>query len=260
MKHFENLSDALVSAARTGTICSFPTHQLPADYESAEDVQDSYLRALGLKGGHWKLGASNQGSRDGLGLARPFSGLIPSTNMISSGNTRPMTDFRQPGAECELAVVLGTDLPLKPGGYTRTEVLDAVARTIAAIEVPETRFSALGIHGGLALVADNGAAGYAVAGEGVEGADSLDDRDRVGRLIVDGVVKEEGDVRQLVALPSELLTDHVNRMAARGWEHRRGDVILLGALAPRVGLDGPARIVASVDGLGEAELHFAAGS
>ena len=74
----------------------------------------------------------------------------------------------------------------------------------------------------------------------------------MGRLIVDGVVKEEGDVRQLVALPSELLTDHVNRMAARGWEHRRGDVILL--------LDGPARIVASVDGLGEAELHFAAGS
>ncbi|CAN0477646.1 unnamed protein product [Scytosiphon promiscuus] len=166
-----------------------------------------------------------------------------------------MTDFRQPGAECELAVVLGADLLLKPGGYTRAEVLDAVARTIAAIEVPETRFSALAIHGGLALVADNGAAGYAVAGEGVEGADSLDDLDRMGRLIVDG-----GDVRQLVALPSELLTDHVNRMAARGWEHRRGDVILLGALAPRVGLDGPARIVASVDGLGEAELHFAAGS
>ena len=52
MKHFENLSDALVSAARTGAICSLPTDQQPADYESAEGVQDSYLRALGLKGGH----------------------------------------------------------------------------------------------------------------------------------------------------------------------------------------------------------------
>jgi 2-keto-4-pentenoate hydratase len=255
----KSIADILAAAAKSGTTCHMQVGQLPADYQAAEEAQDGFLRALGLAGGHWKLGASNHGSRAGLGLDRPFSGLIPAVNMIASGDSRPITLFRQPGAECELAVVLGVDLPVKSGGYTRSQVLDAVARTIAAIEVPETRFAELAIHGGLALVADNGAAGYAVAGEGVEGVNGLDDLDRRGRLIVDGVVKGEGDVSQLVALPSDLLTDHVNRMGERGWRHRSGDVILLGALAPRVGLDGPARVVASVDGLGDAVLHFAAG-
>lgn len=258
MTRTKNLVDALAEAAKSGTTCHPQAGQIPADYQAAEVVQDALLRALGLAGGHWKLGASNHGSRAGLGLERPFAGLIPAANMIPSGDFRPITIFRQPGVECELAVVLGADLPVKPGGYTRSHILDTVARTIAAIEVPETRFSALAVHGGLALVADNGAAGYAVAGEGVDGVAGLDNVGRQGRLIVEGVVTSEGDVGQMVALPSDLLADHVNRMGERGWGHRRGDVILLGALAPRVALDGPAKVVASVDGLGDAVLHFAA--
>ncbi|MEZ6011353.1 MAG: hypothetical protein R3C08_05715 [Hyphomonas sp.] len=260
MNNPDSLIGGLIGAVRSGQTFIPDGEMLPGTYDAAEEVQDQVLRALDLQAAGWKLGASNHGSRAGLGLLRPFAGLIPVGGVIPNGASRPITQFRQPGAECELAVILGKDLPVRSGGYSRSEVLNSVARTIAAIEVPETRFEQLAIHGGLALVADNGAAGYAVAGDGVDGADGLDDMSRRGRLLVDGQVVEEGDMGQLVARPSDLLTDHVNRLGERGWAHYSGQVILLGALAPRAALEGPARVVASVDGLGDAALHFAAAS
>lgn len=253
MLEMEPLVAGLVASCRTGEV--FSPGKLPDTYSAAESAQDEMLARLGWKGGGWKLGASNYGARERLNLSRPFAGLIRRENILPSRTTRPVGLFRQPGAECELTAVLGSDLPARPQGYTREEIVAAVARMTVGIEIPQTRYSALGVHGGLALVADNGAAGYAIVGEGGEaGGAGIDDLDRRGRLFVDGALRADGGVEQLVAAPSVLLRDHVNRLGRRGWEHARGDVVLLGALAPWVALDRACHVVASIDGLGEAEL------
>lgn len=136
----------------------------PSDVAQAEAIQDAMIAALGWTAAGWKLGASTRAAQAGLGLSRCFSGLIPADRVLASPARLSPDALRFRGVECELAFVLGEGVRRSTGAWTELTATEAVASVHPAIEVPETRFAALVAHGALALVADNGAAGWAVLG------------------------------------------------------------------------------------------------
>lgn len=254
-----DLARALTKAHRSGDVLEWTdAAALPTSLEEAEAFQDKIIEATTMKPAGWKLGATSHAARGSLGLDRAFSGLIPTGRLLQSGASLSRSALRPSGVECELMAVMAKDLPSDQAPFALEAIQDAILGIGTGIEVPQARFPSLGIYGGLALVADNGAAGWGVAGEVSRKASDLDDSPLEARLEVDGEVVAKGDGSAFVAPPLELVRDHVNRMARRGRATSRGEVILIGSLMPLVLVERPARVVARIAGFGECSLSFTA--
>ena len=72
----------------------------------------------------------------------------------------------QAGVESEIAFRFGRDLDPRGAPWSAEEVRAAITGVHPAIEVPQTRFAALGQFGAFGLIADNGASGLGIVGEG----------------------------------------------------------------------------------------------
>jgi len=226
----------------------------PSDVAQAEAIQDAMIAALGWTAAGWKLGASTRAAQAGLGLSRCFSGLIPADRVLASPARLSPDALRFRGVECELAFVLGEGVRRSTGAWTELTATEAVASVHPAIEVPETRFAALVAHGALALVADNGAAGWAVLGPpstlaALEAFTSA-------TLSINGQPCASGDLSAFVAPPLALLADHLNRAAARGYRPMPGEAILLGSVTPLQAAPAGSEVTVDLGAVGQARLRF----
>lgn len=256
------LADALAQAEREGRTLAPDPALAPASLDEAEAVQADVLERLRWRARAWKLGASTHGARNALGLSRVFSGAVPADRCLGTGARLPLATLRQRGVECELALtVQAPDTPT----LQRLEAADALEREAlarrcvlachSALELPQSRWPTLGAGGALALVADNGAAGWVVLGPGAE-PEALD-RARTGRLWIDGEPVASGDTSAFVMPPLALLADHLLRLARRGLGDTGPTTVLLGSVTPYHPLQGAARVRAGFDGLPAVELELA---
>lgn len=245
------LSRALAAAHRSGERIKVDAEELPDSLALAETVQDGLLQELGWSAAAWKLGATSHAARKSLGLDGAFSGLLPADRILESGAQLPRTRLEPAGVECELMAVMSGDLPASGAPYSRNAVIDAILGIGTGIEIPQPRFPGLGFYGGPALVADNGAAGWGVIGSLPGKPEDLDGARLMARVEVDGALVAEGNVDAFVAPPLDLLVDHINRMAARGWSTHRGEAIFIGSLTPLVTLPSAGTAIARIDGFGE---------
>ena len=242
----------LAAAHAAGGPVSFPGDK-PTDLASAEAIQDALIARCGWTAAAWKLGATTHAARAALGLPRAFSGLIPAARVHDSGARLPMRiGGVAVGVEVEPAVriardVTAGDLP------SPDRVGDLVASAHCAIEVPLTRFAALGSEGPLALVADNGASGHAVIGPAAPRA-ALEGP-LTASVSAGGTTLATGDRTALLALPLALLHDHLVRVTGRGYAVRAGEVVLLGSLTPYRAPPPPAVVTVAIEGMGEVTLR-----
>lgn len=205
---------------------------LPQDLETAERVQDAMLSRLGSPPVAWKLGASTHAARTALGLDRPFAGLLQADRVFSSPAELPAS-VSAIGIECEYAFCLGRKI-----GPAEVIDRDVVAGSIVslhpAIEIPASRLPRIGALGPLMLVADNGAAGYCVIGEGRSAAPYLRGEAQwpAATLIVNGKEIASGGHAALLQSPLPLFQRWAADLVARGHVLEEGAFVLLGALTP----------------------------
>ena len=252
------LSKKIALSWQSGTIIELRPAERPETLGDAEAVQDRVIAELSLMASAWKLGASNRASRESLGLPRPFSGLLPADRVFASGAVVDVSQWRHRGVECELAVSLLRDIEPDYGRkMVRADVLALLGPVHPALEIPDTRFKTLATtEGPMALVADNGASGRAVIGAASAcGLDAVDSS-LEARLSFNGSSVESGDMKALIADPVDLVTDHVNRMCARGYCLRKGEFILLGSLTPYFGITADGRIRADFGDIGMVEIEY----
>ncbi|TNE67283.1 MAG: hypothetical protein EP335_01520 [Alphaproteobacteria bacterium] len=252
-----SLTEKIIRAYETGTVASLEGTERPDSLEAAEQAQDRVLASLGFVAAAWKLGASNQASRKGLGLPRPFSGLLRVDDMLPTGGSTDITTWRQRGVECEPAVRFATDLPARPGVvYSEARVAAAIGSLHPALEIPHTRFRTLATtEGPFALVADNGASGKCVIGR-ANGASITSIADMAVSLRLDGEVAASGTLQALIDRPLALVCDHVNRITARGHDVKAGDYVLLGSLTPYTDVPGPCHIEADFGDFGKVSITY----
>jgi 2-keto-4-pentenoate hydratase len=225
----EALAERISQAVRTGETLHLVPEECPPDLDAAEDVLFRVAAGLGpIKA--WKLGASTIASRAAQGFDRAWSAPFVEAEVLSSPATLPAGQDGTLGLECELVFRLGADLPAS-GRLDSGAVRGLVAAVHAGIEVPGSRYPAIGVYGSPALVADRGACGRLILGDAVREwtPDGLDDMG--AKLMVDGAVRCEGSGRDLIEGPFGALCDHLARMRSRGIPQTAGTLISIGSLA-----------------------------
>lgn len=253
------LTQSLITAFKKNELISEPNDLIfPANYKEAEEIQDTVISTLKLEPAGWKLGASNYSARNALNLQRPFSGLITAQNLLSNDVCLSRGKMDSVGVECELVAVFGETLPVLNTPYSADVILNALEGLGVGIEIPQTRYLELGIYGGLALVADNGAAHWGIRPNTLFPAELLEGKNLQSQISLNGNVISEGDISALVSSPIELLTDHVNRMAFRGYGTQEREVIFLGSLTPYTKLNSPGKVVASIENFGDVSFELVA--
>jgi 2-keto-4-pentenoate hydratase len=128
-----SVADALREARQTGVpLQNVAEENVPLSLEEAYYVQDAIAPAFGLNGG-WKIGAPTPADS-------PFFAPMPKAWIGKDGDTLHDSRHRLRGVECEIAFLIGKDLPPRDTPYTRDEVVAAIASAHPAIEVLEAGF------------------------------------------------------------------------------------------------------------------------
>jgi 2-keto-4-pentenoate hydratase len=244
MQTQNTLADDLAAAHRAPSPASAAA--TPVDYAAAMRIQHDVARKLDATLAGWKLGFSP----DGVAVAGPlFASLVQASPARVPARPRGFI------IEIELAFRLGRDLPLK--AYTREEVLAAVDEALVGIELVGGRFGEPPAVPYLAFLADNiGNAGY-VTGTATRDFRALDLKALPVRFSVDGKVVEDKRGGHPQGDPLEPLRAYASAPIDALGGLRKGQIITTGSLTKPLRIEGGARVVATLEGIGAVELSIA---
>ena len=229
----------LIAARRAGRVV--PGDGLPPDYRAGVATQAEVARAVGAwPPAGFKIGATTERMREYLGVTEPVAGFMAAEGLHGSGSVLSHRAFRAPGVECELAVVLGRDLP--PGPCSAAEAADAVSELMASIELVENRYPA-GAASPALLVADSMYHAACILGPPGDGWCDLDLRLIEGVVYVDGVERGRGRGAELLGGPMEALAWLAGSLESEAFGGlRAGQVVTLGSVTTPVWLTEPCRV------------------
>ncbi len=158
------LSKRLAGARQTKSIIEPDREALaPANMNEALKVA---LASMTTEPAAWKLGGTNQATRDVFGVTAPYFGPLAASDIFESQQTISREAYPEPlFAEPEIAVAF--DRTFEPSQDRRDEkyLLAALAWVAPALEMPSTCLDNVQAAGVKWLVADRCAAGALVVGE-----------------------------------------------------------------------------------------------
>jgi 2-keto-4-pentenoate hydratase len=240
-------AEALVEARRTGRLIE----QLPAAPASVEDahrIQDRVTAALGEAVGAFKINAPAGGE--------PTRGSIYARMIRPSPARFTQSEAPHLGVEAEVAFRFLRDLPERDESYAREEVV-AVMAALPAIEVVSSRFRDPQARPPLEQLADSLINGGFVPGPETRDWSKLD----VARLQVTLKVNGETVVQRRGGHagddPAGFAVALVNAMRRAGGV-KAGQFVTTGSWTGLMFLKPGDRCLASFEGLGDAEVAFAA--
>lgn len=249
------LAARLLAAHQSGAPISPTVAETVPTLDAAEAVQDSTIAGLGPIGG-WKLGATMASVRTALGVPRIFLGAVPAGRVILGD--RLAGPWQGPvGIESEYAFRFQRDLPPGEAEISTDAVIAAIGSVHAAFEIPASRYvSGIGGEGGLMLVADNGAAGWLVIGEGREPAAIPDLVHAEVQLIVEGKACAGGTAAAIDGAPFEVITAFVRLAHARGYTVRAGQFVATGSCTGYTQVPLGMKVVAEFPHIGQVRAVF----
>lgn len=240
----------LLEARRTGRpLVDLPPDARPSDAGAAYAIHDELAAALGGTGG-WKVGAASP-------TAEPGCSPLPAAGIVPSGTAFPRGAFRLNGLEAELAFTLARDLPPRAMPYDQADVLAALRSVHPVIEVVDSRFFDMRAVDPLCALADFASHGALVVGPG-----------RAADLHIDqtlqAVTLQSGDEALYTGVGGNaagdvfrLLVWLANHAAARCGGLRAGQIVTTGSCSGLTFATPPARVRASLAGLGACEAVLA---
>jgi 2-oxo-3-hexenedioate decarboxylase/2-keto-4-pentenoate hydratase len=207
----------------------------PRDLRSGYALQGEVNRLLeragmGPRVGH-KIGCTTPVMQKFLGIASPCAGEIFGRTVLRSGARIPARGFRRVGVECEIAVMLGSDLPERSVPYDRDAVAHAVGGVMAAIEIVDDRYADYRALGVPLLVADDFFNAGCVLGPVRRRWRGLDLASLEGVMRVNGVEVGRGRGELVMGHPLSALAWLANERLAHGLPPlRAGQFVLLGSV------------------------------
>jgi 2-keto-4-pentenoate hydratase len=137
--------------------------------EAVRDVADGYavqtqlakLAGNAVRG--WKVSALTPEQQRNYGADKPVAGAMLAPFVHADATTLRIAQFVTPLLECEVAFLLGRDLPARPAPYTCEEIETAIEAVVPAIEIADCRWPASAPD--LLKLADSMGNGAFIAGE-----------------------------------------------------------------------------------------------
>jgi 2-keto-4-pentenoate hydratase len=239
----------LLHARRSGiALPALPPHCVPVDVAQAYAIQDWVAGSFGSVGG-WKVGAKGA-------QATPTCAPIPGELIRANGSSIPAPECRLRGAELELAVRMGADLPPRGQPYSREEVASALSAVMPVIEVVDSRFQDMAVQPPLSLLADCASNAGLVLGAEAPGSLPRDPARQAARLAFEGHIVADTIGGNAAGDLLALLTWLANHLPQRGTSLRRGQVVTTGTWTGVLFAPPGASVEAELAGYGRVELRF----
>lgn len=229
----EDLAQALARAWLTGETLPLPVSELaPCTRNQAFAVQDRMAAILGDRCIGWKVGAAVRAVQIMEGHDGPITGRLLAPRLFASPAALPASRFSGYKVECEFAFHFTRDVPLREVAYTRAE-LDPLLVLHPGLELAGSRFSS-SAQGRKPTtydtIADNGACGAYIVGEGIEDWRHID----FTAVSIEARLEGGPPIRvfsgDYFRDPVDILVETVNGLSERGIGLVAGDLLTTGSL------------------------------
>jgi 2-keto-4-pentenoate hydratase len=244
-----------------------PIEPLPADCRPREEGEGYAVQealhglltgaGLGAVAGH-KIGCTTPVMQAFLRIDHPCAGGVHAAGVHHGAARVPHRSYVRVGAECEVAVRLGTDLAPAGAPFDRERVAPAVEAVLAAMEIVDDRYRDYRTLDVPTLIADDFFNAGCVLGPPVARWRDLDLPAVRGVTRVNGVEVGRGEGRAVMGHPFEALAWLANLRASLGLPLRAGEFILLGSVVETRWVGPGDEVTVAIGGLGEVRAEFPA--
>lgn len=250
-------ADQLILASLSKTPCE-PVRTLIGDKDQAmaysvQNLITADRLQKGFKIIGKKIGLTSEKVQQQLGVDQPDYGVLFDDMLLPNGGSISINHLMQPKVEAEIAFVLNNGIhSIKP---SLAEIIEAIDYMVAAIEIVGSRIANWDIKI-TDTIADNASASHFVLGDVKK---QLNDIDVIGcdmQLFKNDQLVSEGCGSACLGSPLIALQWLAKKMVEMGNPLQSGDIILSGALGPMVNVQQGDAIVATIEGLGQVDIHF----
>ena len=229
------LADTLARArAEARTIEAVQMAARVASVDEAYRIQSQLAARLGHSVQGWKVTALNIEQQRGYLTNRPVAGALLAPFVQTAPAALSAKQFVVPLLECEVAFVLGADLPARQQAYTHTEIEAAVEAVLPAIEIADSRCPA--DAPGLLKLADSMGNGAFIAGAPVRDWRKLDLESLAVTLTHNNSIIERGRSARILGNPLLAVVALANAQPLPAGGLKRGHIVTTGTCTTPVPL------------------------
>ncbi len=239
-------------------LAELPAGCRPATRADGHAVRAQWPAVVGQPVAGWKIAATSTAGQQHIAVTGPLAGPVFAHRVHADGAQVSLATNRMRVAECEIVFRLGRTLAPRAGGYTRQEVLAAVASLHPGIEVPDSRFLQFERAGEAQLIADGACTDQMVLGAPVPPDARVQD---LPALVVQATVSDgrrpQGVGRNVLGDPVEALVWLVHELGAAGQAVEAGQFVTTGACVPPIPVVPGQRVEADFGWIGRISASFA---
>jgi 2-keto-4-pentenoate hydratase len=249
-----DLADELARArAEARVLEAGPWRAKITGVEEAYRIQ-SQLAARANDGARgWKVTALSVEQQRGYLTDRAVAGALLSPFVHMAPSVLSAAQFVVPLLECEVAFLLGADLPPRDHDYTRGEIEAAVEAVVPAIEIADSRWPANAPD--LLKLADSMGNGAFITGAPVRDWRRLDLDNLAVNLTHDGSVAERGSSARILGNPLLAVIALANAQPLPAGGLKRGQIVTTGTCTTPIP-PKPGTYVGEFGALGTLRLDF----
>jgi len=230
--------------------------EAPATIFDAYDIQEKYVGLLRSAHGEpagYKVGLTSAAMQTFCGIDHPIAGVVLANRVHRSGVTVRRQNFGRLGLEFEIAVRIGSDVPVAGATFSAETIAPHIDGVCAAIEIVDDRDADYGRLDVLSLVADNSwNAGIVLS----EFAGKWPDLGAVrGRATRDRASIGEGHGRDILGHPLNSVAWLASQLASRGIALKTGEIVMTGSVMKTVFPVEDAQYRFDLDQIGFAEVQ-----
>jgi 2-keto-4-pentenoate hydratase len=209
--------------------------EAPATISDAYDIQEKYVSLLRSTHGEpagYKVGLTSAAMQTFCGIDHPIAGVVLANRVHRSGVTVRRQNFGRLGLEFEIAVRIGSDVPVAGAAFNAETIAPHIDGVCAAIELVDDRDADYTRLDVLSLVADNSwNAGIVLS----EFAGKWPDLGGVrGRATKDPASIGEGHGRDILGHPFNSVAWLASQLASRGIGLKAGEIVMTGSVMKTV--------------------------
>jgi 2-keto-4-pentenoate hydratase len=229
----ENLARTLARAWRDGTSVDVPAvDAAPRSRADAFAIQDRMAEILGDRCVGWKVAAAVPAFQLMEGYDGPYVGRLFADRIHTSPALLPAALFARHKIECEFAFRFKAGVPARRKPYIRPE-LEPLLVFHPGLEVTGHRYDSASARRKLTvydIIADNGAGGGYVEGDGIENWRGID----FSALRIDARIDDGEPIQDFIGEyrrdPVDIVVETVNELSARAIDIAPGDLVSTGAV------------------------------
>lgn len=233
-----NLADELVRArAQASVLDAGPWLTTVKSVEDGYQVQSLLAQLAGNDVRGWKVTALSSEQQRGYSASRPVAGALLAPYVHAAPARLSLARFVAPLLECEVACVLGKDLPARAQRYGREDIEAAIEAVVPAMEIADCRWPSDAPD--LLKLADSMGNGAFIVGRPLRQWRTLDLSDLAITLMHEGSEAERGSSARILGNPLLAVMALANAQPLPAGGLKRGQIVTTGTcttpIPPRPG-------------------------